>query len=417
VSFIYGYQRVADPGACPFCLAVNGAYVKSADASPLHPHCGCSLSPLTSPHPGAAWLPDGTHVTDKYSITEHGELGAMLGPGDASAPEVPVEPELTPLQKLAAAVDPQTATVSELTEVGQAIMDKVEPQMAATQADIEELRAAVATHEAEAELLYSRLDALGDRETFSRTQDAWGKAASATIKTRKQLRAAEAALPGARAEALRAALEEIRPMGGEITAPSTSTSRGKEVIARVNEYGSPYLPERWIERANANGPVTGFGMPAGGRAFYKQLSAGDGVIHLDLHPGLLNKDSTVLHEISHRMEYTVPELMRLEDQFLRERAVGELRPLAEITGNHDYEEHEVAYGGDFTHPYMGKVYDRVRPWALESVPDRLMISGTPQSGAGELFTMGQEGVWYGEYDLWEKDPEMVSWVLGLLATL
>jgi hypothetical protein len=79
---IYGYQRHADGGACEFCLAVNGAYVKSADASPLHPHCGCSLSPLTSAHPRAAFLPDGSHVTDKYAINEHGELGAVLGAPD-----------------------------------------------------------------------------------------------------------------------------------------------------------------------------------------------------------------------------------------------------------------------------------------------------------------------------------------------
>jgi hypothetical protein len=54
---IYGFQRVADGGACAFCLEVDGAYVKTADASPLHNHCGCGLEPLTDPHPGAAYLP------------------------------------------------------------------------------------------------------------------------------------------------------------------------------------------------------------------------------------------------------------------------------------------------------------------------------------------------------------------------
>jgi hypothetical protein len=79
---IYGYQRVQDSGACDYCAAINGAYVKSADASPIHPHCGCTLSPLTSVHPRAAFLPDGSHVTDKYAIHEHGELGALIAAPD-----------------------------------------------------------------------------------------------------------------------------------------------------------------------------------------------------------------------------------------------------------------------------------------------------------------------------------------------
>jgi len=75
---IYGYQRVASDGACEFCQAVSGAYVKSASAMPLHNNCGCSLEPLTRAHPKAAWLPDGTHITDDYAVHDHGELGPVL---------------------------------------------------------------------------------------------------------------------------------------------------------------------------------------------------------------------------------------------------------------------------------------------------------------------------------------------------
>lgn len=76
---IYGYQRIADGGACAFCQAVNGAYVKSADASPLHNRCGCSLEPLTRPHPRATFLPGGETVKhDDYAIHQHGELGSYL---------------------------------------------------------------------------------------------------------------------------------------------------------------------------------------------------------------------------------------------------------------------------------------------------------------------------------------------------
>lgn len=70
---IYGYQRVADGDACDFCVELDGAYVKSGDAMPLHPNCGCSLEPLSEPHPRAASLPDGV------AVNEHGELGPILG--------------------------------------------------------------------------------------------------------------------------------------------------------------------------------------------------------------------------------------------------------------------------------------------------------------------------------------------------
>lgn len=72
----YGFQRVADGDACEFCSMLDGAYVKSADAMPMHPGCGCGLEPLTEPHRLAAKLPDGT------AVHQHGELGALLGSPD-----------------------------------------------------------------------------------------------------------------------------------------------------------------------------------------------------------------------------------------------------------------------------------------------------------------------------------------------
>lgn len=84
----YGYRRVADSGACEFCQAVNGAYVKgNSYVMALHPFCGCSLEALTEPHKGAVLLPDGTEIrpyaygplNDKVAVQPHGELGAVLG--------------------------------------------------------------------------------------------------------------------------------------------------------------------------------------------------------------------------------------------------------------------------------------------------------------------------------------------------
>lgn len=69
---VFGFTRVADGGACTFCSEVDGAYVKSADAMPLHNNCGCGLEPLTAPHPRAAKLPSGV------AVHQHGELGPVL---------------------------------------------------------------------------------------------------------------------------------------------------------------------------------------------------------------------------------------------------------------------------------------------------------------------------------------------------
>ena len=69
---IRGYRRVADGNACKFCRTINGAFVKSAGAMSLHPHCGCGLEAVfydveVSP------LPDGV------AVHQHSELGAVLG--------------------------------------------------------------------------------------------------------------------------------------------------------------------------------------------------------------------------------------------------------------------------------------------------------------------------------------------------
>ena len=69
---IFGFQRVADGDACAYCRMIDGAYVKRADAMALHNYCGCTLEPLTEPHPSAARLPSGV------AVHEHSELGPVL---------------------------------------------------------------------------------------------------------------------------------------------------------------------------------------------------------------------------------------------------------------------------------------------------------------------------------------------------
>lgn len=69
---IRGYRRVADGGACSFCRTVNGAFVKSASAAPLHPGCGCGFEPELVDRPV-------TPLPEDVAVHEHGELGPTLG--------------------------------------------------------------------------------------------------------------------------------------------------------------------------------------------------------------------------------------------------------------------------------------------------------------------------------------------------
>jgi hypothetical protein len=73
---IAGYERVADAGACSFCLECDGAYMSSADVMPLHLNCGCGVEVIQGEPIETSPIPDGVEVVD------HGELGPILiGPG------------------------------------------------------------------------------------------------------------------------------------------------------------------------------------------------------------------------------------------------------------------------------------------------------------------------------------------------
>lgn len=86
-----GYVRVADPGACPYCAAVNGAFLTDGGVGPLHPGCGCTVEPTTDRPAREESLPEGVAVFD------HGELGpTLIGAGQnfTDVHDLPVGTEL-----------------------------------------------------------------------------------------------------------------------------------------------------------------------------------------------------------------------------------------------------------------------------------------------------------------------------------
>ena len=46
---VVAFMRVADSGACSYCIELDGVHVASDGAAPLHRDCGCTLDPIMGP--------------------------------------------------------------------------------------------------------------------------------------------------------------------------------------------------------------------------------------------------------------------------------------------------------------------------------------------------------------------------------
>ena len=46
---VVAFMRVADAGACSYCVELDGVHVASDSAAPLHRDCGCTLDPIMGP--------------------------------------------------------------------------------------------------------------------------------------------------------------------------------------------------------------------------------------------------------------------------------------------------------------------------------------------------------------------------------
>jgi hypothetical protein len=62
------------------------------------------------------------------------------------------------------------------------------------------------------------------------------------------------------------------------------------------------------------------------------------------------------HEMAHCIEVRQPGAMQESGDWVKAKATGEPRQLAELTGDDGYEADEMAYPGRFIHPYVGKIY-------------------------------------------------------------
>lgn len=146
-------------------------------------------------------------------------------------------------------------------------------------------------------------------------------------------------------------LSEARQAGGLINGtPDHRKSKSGGISSNAQAViASSKYPTDWIEASNAAGPVSFKAVKH--RAHYRDGDKGDGEITLDGDP------STAIHELGHRMEYTVPGLAQLERHFYDRRTAGESEvSLRKLLPGHGYGSDESARPDELFHPYAGKKY-------------------------------------------------------------
>ena len=107
-----------------------------------------------------------------------------------------------------------------------------------------------------------------------------------------------------------------------------------------------------------------------------------------------DKVKTVIHELGHRLEYTFPELVSLENAFYNKRCGDEMpERLNALLPGHGYANYEVTRKDNFFDPYIGKDYD---------------------GECYELFSVGVE-LLYTDPEKLVKDQDYFKFIIGVLS--
>lgn len=179
-------------------------------------------------------------------------------------------------------------------------------------------------------------------------------------------------------------LARIRPVGvNEAELEKHITSKGSAAAPIVKKAYCHY-PRDWTEKSFARGTLK---TKKVGRGYYNDY---DGIIAIS-GDGDGRSLRTAIHEIGHRMERSVPDILQAEKAFYERRTAGEdlewLGP--------GYAKKEKARRDDFLEMYMGKDYGGF---------------------AYELVSMGFQMAYTDPLTLM-KDEDMAEWILGILALL
>lgn len=193
-----------------------------------------------------------------------------------------------------------------------------------------------------------------------------------------------------RAEQLKAILSEIRPMGATKQQLKAQFGSSRSKVRKIFDTALNYYPSDWVE-TSVNFGVLKTKKPENRRAYYSPWE-----LVITVMPDDQKKIGTAVHELGHRMEHVIKEILDSETQFYSRRTAGEaLKKIRDITGNLGYADNEVARKDKFLSVYMGKDYG---------------------GRAYELVSMGFQWA-YTDPAILLQDEDMAEWILGLLALI
>lgn len=191
-----------------------------------------------------------------------------------------------------------------------------------------------------------------------------------------------------RAEQLKRLLSQVRAMGASKAQLKAQFGTSRTEARKIFDVALNYYPTDWVE-ASINRGVLKAQKPKSGRAYYwKDI--------ITVMPNAERRIGTAVHELGHRMEDVVREILDSEKEFYRRRTAGEsLERLRDVTGNSGYDFSELTRKDKFLEAYMGKDY-----------------GGT----AFELVSMGFQYAYTDPARLLQ-DEDFAEWIYGLLAMI
>lgn len=272
--------------------------------------------------------------------------------------------------------------------------------------------------------LYARykrdeIDFLDYRDEARKINDARTQVQRELIAKRREIQAVQALSTERRVQTTREVLGEIRPYGGgrevqfqKVKSGNTQTLPSKKKAIAADEMNAVRMnyPDEWWDEMADSLEDRRFSVGFNDRGYF---SEGRREIRISDRAASWSKttDERVIsglrnvatHEAGHAMEYTIPDIVRLEGDFWRRRTAGQsMERLSRIFPNHGYRSDERAILDDFIHAYIGKDYHGRYYEVLSMGNDSLL--GDP------LLNDRNE-------EMWGKDTDMIDFILGLLAAL
>lgn len=176
---------------------------------------------------------------------------------------------------------------------------------------------------------------------------------------------------------------------------STEHRTSKEARQQLNN-AAKFFPDEWIQTSNNQSKALYVRLTSDQ---YKRAYYSDVFGEMLLNKGQLD---TAIHELAHRIEFSNPRIHEKLVEFYKMRTKGEkFVRLRDITGL-NYGKNEVTKVDKWAHPYMGMFY-----WN----------DYTKTQEATELLSIGLEALFFGKHDVWQKDPEFMKFIYGLVVSM